>query len=111
MILVSQEELQKAELKNIDGKTYMVFGELQNAKRISWWIPTKVALPKDNELDGDTWKYYLVQDEFGDMHIAHFEDGEWFSVEKSLDPFEEDIVAWQELPERYKAESEEKGKW
>jgi hypothetical protein len=64
------------------------------------WISAKERLPKNNEHIGNVCKYYLVQDEYGDMHVAHYESGKWFR-RGILYPFEDDIVAWQELPKKY----------
>ena len=64
MILVRQEELQKAELKNIDGKTYMVFEELQNAKPVSEHLPEDLEPNTEqfakwvaSEIFDDNWEY------------------------------------------------------
>lgn len=60
MILVSQEELQKAELKYIDGKTYMVFEELQNAK------PVSECLPEDLEPNTEQFAKWVASEIFDD---------------------------------------------
>jgi hypothetical protein len=65
------------------------------------WISAKERLPKSHEYIGNVRKYYLVQDEYGDMRVAHCRDSKWFSIENSLYPLEEDIIAWQELPKKY----------
>ena len=70
------------------------------------WIPTSERLPKMNEFVGNVCKYHLVQDEYGDMHVAHFSKSGWTSID-GIREIKAEIVAWMELPLPYKAESEE----
>ena len=68
------------------------------------WIPTSERLPKAGEYVGDVAKYYLVQDEYGDMLVARYtHSGYWEEIRK-LEPIGDEIVAWMPLPEPYKAE-------
>ncbi len=69
------------------------------------WIPVSERLPKENEYIGDVCKYYLIQDEYGDMHVAHLSNIGWIPM-GSLKAIGYEIIAWQELPESYKTESE-----
>lgn len=69
------------------------------------WIPVSERLPKENEYIGNVCKYYLIQDEYGDMHVAHLSNVGWIPI-NSLKAIGDEIIAWRELPERYKAESE-----
>lgn len=71
------------------------------------WIPVSERLPKENEYIGNVCKYYLIQDEYGDMHVAHLSNVGWIPM-NSLKAIGDEIIAWRELPERYKAESEGK---
>ena len=70
------------------------------------WIPCSERLPKENEYIWDVCKYYLVQDEYGDMHVAHLSNVGWIPMD-SLKAIGAEIIAWRELPEPYK-ESEDK---
>ena len=36
------------------------------------WIPCDEKLPKPNELVDNVRKYYLIQDEYGDMCVARY---------------------------------------
>ena len=65
------------------------------------WISCKDRLPKPSEYLGDVNKYYLVQNEYGDMMVACY-DGMWTQI-YNRDYIEEEIVAWRELPKPYKA--------
>jgi len=69
------------------------------------WIPCNERLPEENEYVGDVCKYYLIQDEYGDMHVAHLSKVGWIPMD-SLKAIGNEIVAWMPLPEPYKAESE-----
>ena len=61
---------------------------------------------KPNELVDNVRKYYLIQDEYGDMCVARYTKKGWHPIESLF--FLDDVVAWIPLPEPYKAESEEK---
>ena len=67
------------------------------------WIPCSERLPKPNELVDNVRKYYLIQDEYGDMYVARYTSDEWISIDSIL---QDNIIAWMPLPEPYKAESE-----
>ena len=49
------------------------------------WIPVSEKLPEENEYIGDVCKYYLIQDEYGDMHVAHLSNVGWIPMD-SLRP-------------------------
>lgn len=70
------------------------------------WTPCSERLPKENEYVGDVCKYYLIQDEYGDMYVAHLSSVGWIPI-NSLKAIGDEVVAWQPLPQPYKAESEE----
>ena len=71
------------------------------------WIPCSERLPKENEYIGNVCKYYLVQDEYGDMHVAHLSNAGWIPMH-SLKAIGDEVIAWMPLPQSYKAESEVK---
>ncbi len=71
------------------------------------WIPVSERLPKAGEYVGDVAKYYLVQNEYGDMLVAKYTHSEYWEQIYQLRPCADEIVAWMPLPERYKAESED----
>lgn len=66
------------------------------------WIPVTERLPKPGEYILDKPKYYLVQDEFGDMMVARYTYSEyWIQIDR-IKGIANKIVAWRELPEQYK---------
>lgn len=73
----------------------------------SKWVPVSERLPKAGEYIEDVAKYYLVQNEYGDMAVARYTHGEYWEQMYQLNPISDEIVAWMPLPEPYKAESEE----
>ncbi len=81
--------------------------ELPPVTTVQGWIPISERLPKAGEYVGNVAKYYLVQNEYGDMMVAHYNGKYWEQVFK-LGPITDEIIAWRELPEPYKAESEGK---
>ena len=66
------------------------------------WIPASERLPKEDEYVGEVRKYYLVQDEYGDMHVAHYSRVGWMPLDSPLKALGDEIVAWQELPIPYR---------
>ena len=75
------------------------------ARKKEEWISCDEKLPKPNELVDNVRKYYLIQDEYGDMHVASYLRNGWISID-SFYTLEDDVIAWMPLPEPYKAESE-----
>ena len=73
------------------------------ARKKEEWISCDEKLPKPNELVDNVRKYYLIQDEYGDMYVARYTSDEWISIDSIL---QDNIVAWMPLPEPYKAEME-----
>lgn len=65
------------------------------------WIPCSDRLPKEDEYVGNVCKYYLIQDEYGDMHVAHLSGRGWETIE-SVKALGCDVVAWMPLPKPYK---------
>ena len=70
------------------------------------WISCDEKLPKPNELVDNVRKYYLIQDEYGDMCVARYTKKGWHPIESLF--FLDDVVAWIPLPKEYKAELESK---
>lgn len=75
------------------------------ARKKEEWIPCDEKLPKPNELVDNVRKYYLIQDEYGDMHVASYLRNGWISID-SFYTLEDDVIAWMPLPEPYKVEME-----
>ena len=68
------------------------------------WIPTSEKLPQPNEYEGNVCKYYLVQDDTGDMYVANYTRKGWHPIDTLF--FLNEVVAWMPLPEPYKTEME-----
>ncbi len=66
------------------------------------WIPVSERMPKADEYVGDVAKYYLVQNEYGDMLVARYTYSEYWEQIYQLQPIGDEIVAWMPLPEPYK---------
>ena len=71
------------------------------------WIPVSEKLPKAGEYVGNVAKYYIVQNEHGDMLVARYTHSEYWEQIYQLKPIGDEIVAWMPLPEPYKAERSE----
>lgn len=69
------------------------------------WIPCSERVPKENEYVDNVCKYYLIQDEYGDMHVAHLSGRGWETIE-SIKALGCDVIAWMPLPKPYREESE-----
>ena len=100
-----------AELKMDFAKMAEVFTKTAKEKGmfVGWWIPVSERLPEENEYIGDVCKYYLIQDEYGDMHVAHLSNVGWIPMD-SLKAIGNEVIAWMPLPQPYKGESEYKCK-
>ena len=70
------------------------------ARKKEEWIPCDEKLPKPNEIVDNVRKYYLIQDEYGDMHVASYLRNGWISID-SFYTLEDDVIAWMPLPKRY----------
>lgn len=79
--------------------------ELKQLREQTRWIPCSERLPKENEYVGDVCKYYLIQDEYGDMYVAHLSSVGWIPID-SLKAISDEVIAWRPLPQPYKAEME-----
>ena len=69
------------------------------------WIPVSERLPEAGEYIGDVARYYLVQNEYGDMLVARYTHGEYWEQIYQLKPIGDEIVAWMPLPNAYELES------
>lgn len=65
------------------------------------WIPCDVRIPRQNEFVDNVRKCYLIQDEYGDMYVASYTNTGWIPINGLL-TLNEEVIAWQPLPERYK---------
>ena len=70
------------------------------------WIPCSERLPEPKETENLIAKYYLVQNEYGDMMVARWDGNGWEQMYQH-EYLEDDVIAWMPLPNPYKAESEE----
>ena len=55
----------------------------------------------------DVDKYYLVQNEYGDMMVARYTHSEYWEQIFQVKPNADKIVAWMPLSEPYKGENED----
>ena len=86
---------------------------LPSAQPEQQWIPCSERLPEPNEEVDHLWRYYLVQNEYGDMMVATYRGnrkGEsWWEQMYVYRPTEDAIVAWMPLPDPYMPERSEDG--
>lgn len=82
--------------------------ELKHVQPKEKWIPVSERLPKAGEYVGNVAKYYLVQNEYGDMIVAHYTHSGYWEQMYKLEPVSDKVVAWMPLPKSYKVESEDK---
>lgn len=64
------------------------------------WIPVS-KLPKAGEYIGDVARYYLVQNEYGDMMVASYDGIGWQQMYQH-GYVEDKVVAWMPLPQKYR---------
>ena len=71
------------------------------------WISVSERLPKAGEYIGDVERYYLVQNEYGDMLVARYTHSGYWEQIYQLKPIGDKIVAWMPLPKPYKPQESE----
>ena len=87
----------------------MTFTFDANMETANEWIPVSERLPKSGMLeDGNVIKYVLIQDEYGDIRLAHYDEefaklNGWYMVDHAFNDKPINVVAWMPLPETYKA--------
>lgn len=102
-------ELQKAHLKDAQLGVNWCINTLKDMPAVTpvhkkgRWIPCSERMPKQNEYIGDVCKYYLIQDDYGDMYVARYTSDGWISIDSIL---QDNILSWMPLPEPYKADME-----
>lgn len=79
--------------------------ELKQLREQTRWTPCSERLPKENEYVGDVCKYYLIQDEHGDIYVAHLSSVGWIPI-NSLKAISDEVIAWQPSPQPYRVEME-----
>lgn len=62
------------------------------------WIPCSERLPDAGERVGNVAKYYLVQNEYGDMLVARYTHSEYWERIYQIKRISDKIVAWMPLP-------------
>ena len=83
---------------------YMAIDDLPSAQ--PKWIPATERLPESNEFVESVRKYYLVQNEYGDMMVCCWDGKAWEQM-YAHDYVEDAVVAWMPLPEPWKGEENE----
>ena len=63
------------------------------------WISCDEKLPKPNELADNVRKYYLIQDEYGDMHVASYLRNGRISID-SFYTLEDDVITTRAIQSR-----------
>ena len=79
--------------------------ELPSAQPEQRWIPCSERLPEPKETENLIAKYYLVQNEYGDMMVARWDGNGWEQMYQH-EYLEDDVIAWMPLPKEYKTEME-----
>ena len=69
------------------------------------WVSCSERLPEPKETENLIAKYYLVQNEYGDMMVARWDGNGWEQMYQH-EYLEDDVVAWMSLPERYEYEGD-----
>lgn len=91
----------------------LICNRINRLPTVQQWIPCSERLPKPNEEVDHLWRYYLVQNEYGDMMVATYRGnrkGEsWWEQMYVYRPTEDAIVAWMPLPDPYMPERSEDG--
>ena len=69
------------------------------------WIPVDEQLPTPNVFIGNVQKYYLIQNEYGDMMVAAYRKNDsghtWWEQIYAYKSVEDKVIAWMSLPKPY----------
>ena len=69
------------------------------------WISVEEQLPTPNTFIGNVQKYYLIQNEYGDMMVAAYQKNNsgytWWEQMYTHEPIEDGVIAWMSLPKPY----------
>lgn len=101
--LISEKEVLKAFEKYLrfEGNFHEMIKAISSAELK--WIPASERLPKPNQKDGLVARYYLIQNEYGDMLVARYDGKGWEQIYQ-YDYLEDEVIAWMPLPKPYKGE-------
>ena len=112
MSYIEKEKLIKADIASIENRVRHVFnqgydlgfkdGKERAKPQEPRWIPVSEQLPKAGEYVGNVAKYYLVQNEYGDMLVARYTHSGYWEQIYQLKPYVDEIVAWMPLPKAYR---------
>ena len=92
-------------MKVVDTDDIKALPSVTPAPKKDVWIPCSERLPEPKETENLIAKYYLVQNEYGDMMVARWDGNGWEQMYQH-EYLEDDVIAWMPLPEPYKAEME-----
>lgn len=70
------------------------------------WIPCSRRLPKPNEYENGVRRYYLVQNEYGDMMVCSWDGRCWMQMYHHTN-VEDKVVAWMPLPKMWEGGQDE----
>ena len=99
-------KLQTYKMYEGEDTIYVERDDVLKALEQTRWIPCSERLPEAGEYIGDVAKYYLVQNEYGDMLVAKYTHGGYWEQIYQLKPIGDEIVAWQPLPKEYREEND-----
>jgi hypothetical protein len=91
----------KSRVDEITNCIAMVVNEPSIQPEVGHWIPVSERMPKPGEYVGGVARYYLVQNEYGDMLVARYTHGEYWKQIYQLKSIGDEIVAWMPLPKQY----------
>lgn len=64
------------------------------------WIPCGKRFPKPNEYENGVRRYYLIQNEYGDMMVCSWDGRCWTQMYRHTN-VEDKVVAWMPLPKMW----------
>lgn len=82
-----------------DDMTELTIKDLEALEQEPKWIPVS-KLPEAGEYIGNVARYYLVQNEYGDMMVASYDGIGWRQMYQHS-YVKDKVVAWMPLPELF----------
>ena len=71
------------------------------------WIPVSERLPDPRAYVDGVERYYLIQNEYGDMMVANWDGFGWGQIYRYCRYIEDKVVAWMPLPKPYDPQKSE----
>lgn len=107
-VMIDEEVCEECNLYGMTGADHCEADCIRSAIKVlegESWTLCRERMPKPNEIRDMTRVYYLVQNKYGDMAVAHYNGHGWVQMYHGY--LKDKVVAWMPLPEIVKLKGTE----